>query len=99
LIYIRKLRFSSAVEEISGWAAPCGKPLSSTGTFPLRFYSPIQKACWLNQEDTKVKTSARTETPAEKESGKILPDVRGRAEGFLRGRRRSRRYSKNNTEL
>jgi hypothetical protein len=35
----------------------------------------------LNQEDTKVKTSARVETPAEKESGKILPDDR---EGELR---------------
>jgi hypothetical protein len=35
-------------------------------------------------------------TPAEKESGKILPDAR-EAEGFLRGRRRSRRHSKNNT--
>jgi hypothetical protein len=41
---------------------------SSTGMFPLRFDSPIKKARWLNQKDTKVKTSARAETSAEKES-------------------------------
>jgi hypothetical protein len=44
--------------------------------FPLRFHFLIQKARWLNQEGTKVEASARAETPAEKESGKILPDDR-----------------------
>jgi hypothetical protein len=63
--------------------------------FPLRFHFLIQKARWLNQERTKVETSARAEAPAEKESGKILPDAR-EAVCFLRGKRRkrSRRHSK-----
>jgi hypothetical protein len=75
------------MKEITGWAASCGifQSPSSTGMFPLRFNSPIQKACWLNQEGTKVKTSARAETPAEKESGKILPDDR-KATRFLCGK-------------
>jgi hypothetical protein len=47
---------------------------SSTGKVPFRCDFPIQKACWLNQEGTKVETSARAEAPAE--GAKILPDVR-----------------------
>jgi hypothetical protein len=42
------------VEELSSFLRlkPCGifQSPSSTGTFPLRFNSPIQKARWSNQE-------------------------------------------------
>jgi hypothetical protein len=38
--------------------------------FPLRFDFPIQKACWLNQEDTKVKTSARARSLRKKKAGR-----------------------------
>ncbi|WP_187254562.1 hypothetical protein [Alkalicoccus halolimnae] len=56
----------------------------------------------MNQEGTKVKTGAKAifqdacgKRKREDPSGR----QGGRAEGFLRGRRRSRRHSNNNTEL
>jgi hypothetical protein len=63
-----------AVEEISSFLrlTPCGifQSPSSTGTFPLRCNSPIQKARWLNQEGIKVKTSARARRLRKKKAGR-----------------------------
>ncbi|WP_147803328.1 hypothetical protein [Alkalicoccus halolimnae] len=96
------------MKEISSFLrlTPCGifQSPSSTGTFPLRFDFPIQKARCLNQEGTKVKTSAKAifQDACGKRKREDPPGRKGgRAEGFLRGKRRkkSRRQSNNNTEL
>jgi hypothetical protein len=44
--------------------------------YPLHFDGRLQKARRLNKECTKLETIARALTSTEKESGKILPDLR-----------------------
>jgi hypothetical protein len=78
LIHLENSASALPWRRFPGGLTPCGifQSPSFTGTFALCFDFPIQKARCLNQEGTKVETSARAETSAEKESGKILPDNR-----------------------
>jgi hypothetical protein len=79
------------VEEIFGQVSPY-PPISF-------FHGPVSASFFIEGCSLFRKTDDRAETPAEKESMKILPDKRTAA-GFLRGRCKELQATlKNHTEL